>query len=95
VRLVYSVSFKKSERKLMIFALSHESFSEYIKTLIKADKERRNNIFTDEERAEIERIIEMKIGEIYYKTKDRINEEVEAKIEYNKDIGSKSILDIK
>ncbi|MDI9218155.1 hypothetical protein [Clostridium tertium] len=95
VRLVYSVSFKKSERKLMIFALSHESFSEYIKTLVKDDKERRNNIFTDEERAEIERIIEMKIGEIYYKTKDRINEEVEAKIEYNKDIDSKSILDIK
>lgn len=63
MRLVYSVSFKKSERKLMIFALSHDSFSEYIKTLIKEDKERKDNIFTDEERAEIERIIEQKIRE--------------------------------
>ncbi|MBS6503336.1 MAG: hypothetical protein KH415_17245 [Clostridium sp.] len=63
MRLVYSISFKKSERKLMIFALSHDSFSEYIKTLIKEDKERKDNIFTDEERAEIERIIEQKIRE--------------------------------
>lgn len=47
----------------MIFALSHDSFSEYIKTLIKEDKERKDNIFTDEERAEIERIIEQKIRE--------------------------------
>jgi len=64
VRLVYSVSFKKSERKLMIFALSHDSFSEYIKTLIKEDKERKEKIFTDEERAEIESMIEQKIREI-------------------------------
>ncbi|MDU2674230.1 MAG: hypothetical protein E7C50_00430 [Clostridium sp.] len=63
MRLVYSISFKKSERKLMIFALSHDSFSEYIKTLIKEDKERKDKIFTDEERAEIERIIEQKIKE--------------------------------
>ena len=63
VRLVYSVSFKKSERKLMIFALSHDSFSEYIKTLIKEDRERSEKIFTDEERAEIERIVEQKIRE--------------------------------
>ena len=63
MRLVYSVSFKKSERKLMIFALSHDSFSEYIKTLIKEDKDRKENIFTDEERAEIERIVEQKIEE--------------------------------
>ncbi|MBS6502204.1 MAG: hypothetical protein KH415_11340 [Clostridium sp.] len=63
MRLVYSISFKKSERKLMIFALSHDSFSEYIKTLIKEDKERKEKIFTDEERAEIERIIEQKIRE--------------------------------
>ncbi len=63
MRLVYSISFKKSERKLMIFALSHDSFSEYIKTLIKEDKERNEKIFTDEERAEIERIIEQKIRE--------------------------------
>ncbi len=47
----------------MIFALSHDSFSEYIKTLIKEDKERNEKIFTDEERAEIERIIEQKIRE--------------------------------
>jgi len=64
VRLVYSVSFKKSERKLMIFALSHDSFSEYIKTLIKEDKDRKEKIFTDEERAEIESMIEQKIREI-------------------------------
>ena len=63
VRLVYSVSFKKSESKLMIFALSHDSFSEYIKTLIKEDRERSEKIFTDEEREEIERIIEQKIRE--------------------------------
>lgn len=47
----------------MIFALSHDSFSEYIKTLIREDKERNEKIFTDEERAEIERIIEQKIRE--------------------------------
>ncbi len=52
----------------MIFALSHDSFSEYIKTLIKEDRERSENIFTDEERAEIERIeieriVEQKIEE--------------------------------
>lgn len=64
MRLVYSVSFKKSERKIMIFALSHDSFSEYIKTLIKEDKERREKIFTDEERSEIERIVEQKIEKI-------------------------------
>ena len=48
----------------MIFALSHDSFSEYIKTLIKEDKERKEGVFTDEERAEIERIVEQKIREI-------------------------------
>lgn len=48
----------------MIFALSHDSFSEYIKTLIKEDKERREKIFTDEERSEIERIVEQKIEKI-------------------------------
>ena len=63
MRLVYSVSFKKSERKLMIFALSNDSFSEYIKTLIKEDKERKEKIFTEEERAEIERIVEKKLKE--------------------------------
>ena len=47
----------------MIFALSHDSFSEYIKTLIKEDRERSEKIFTDEERAEIERIVEQKIEE--------------------------------
>ena len=64
MRLIYSISFKKSERKLIIFALSHDSFSEYIKTLIKEDKERNEKIFTDEERAEIERIVEQKIQKI-------------------------------
>lgn len=68
VRLVYSVSFKKSERKLMIFALSKESFSEYIKKLIKEDYERCERIFTEEERAEIERIIDEKIKEILNQT---------------------------
>lgn len=63
VRFVYSVSFKKSERELIIFALSHDSFSEYIKILIKEDKERKEKIFTEEERAEIERIVEQKIKE--------------------------------
>lgn len=63
MRLVYSVSFKKSERQLMIFALSNDSFSQYIKKLIKEDKERKEKIFTDEERKEIERIIEQKIRE--------------------------------
>ena len=48
----------------MIFALSHDSFSEYIKRLIKEDKERKEKIFTEEERAEIERIVEQKIEEI-------------------------------
>ena len=48
----------------MIFALSHDSFSEYKKTLIKEDKERNEKIFTDEESAEIERIVEQKIQKI-------------------------------
>nr|WP_278679985.1 hypothetical protein [Clostridium paraputrificum] len=68
MRLVYSVSFKKSERKIMIFALSKESFSEYIKKLIKEDYERNERIFTEEERAEIERIIEQKLKEILNQT---------------------------
>lgn len=63
VRFVYSVSFKKTEKKLMIYALSHDSFSEYVKTLIKEDKERNDKVFTDEERAEIERIIEKKLNQ--------------------------------
>lgn len=45
----------------MIYALSHESFSEYIKNLIKEDKERNDKVFTDKERAEIERIIDKKL----------------------------------
>ena len=64
MRTVYSVSFKKSERKLMIYALSHVSFSEYIKNLIKEDKERNDKFFTDEEREEIERIIIEKLKEL-------------------------------
>lgn len=63
VRFVYSVSFKKTEKKLMIYALSHDSFSEYVKTLIKEDKERNDKVFTDEERAEIERIIDKKLNQ--------------------------------
>ena len=39
-RNVYSVSFKRSEKELKEFALTHEGFSEYIKRLIKLDKER-------------------------------------------------------
>lgn len=45
----------------MIFALEHDSFSEYIKNLIKEDKERVEKIFTEEERREIERIVEKKL----------------------------------
>ncbi len=52
----------------MIFALSKESFSEYIKKLIKEDYERNERIFTEEERAEIERIIEQKLKEILNQT---------------------------
>ena len=63
VRFVYSVSFKKTEKKLMIYALSHDSFSEYVKTLMKEDKERNDKVFTDEERAEIERIIDKKLNQ--------------------------------
>ncbi|WP_404988769.1 hypothetical protein [Clostridium culturomicium] len=63
MRFVYSVSFKKTEKKLMIYALSHDSFSEYVKTLIKEDKERNDKVFTDEERAEIERIIDKKLNQ--------------------------------
>lgn len=47
----------------MIFALEHDSFSEYIKLLIKEDKERKEKIFTEEERAEIERIVKQKLKE--------------------------------
>ena len=64
MRLVYSVSFKKSEQKLMTYALSHVSFSEYIKNLIKEDKERNDKLFTDEEREEIERIVIEKLKEL-------------------------------
>lgn len=63
MRFVYSVSFKKTEKKLMIYALSHDSFSEYVKTLIKEDKERNDKVFTDEESAEIERIIDKKLNQ--------------------------------
>ncbi|UFH65805.1 hypothetical protein KQH81_04510 [Clostridium cadaveris] len=64
MRFIHSVSFKKSEKKLIIFALSHNGFSEYIKNLIKEDMKRNEKVFTDEERAEIERIIEVKFKEI-------------------------------
>lgn len=57
MNLIQSVSFKKSEKKLLEFALSHSGFSEYIKDLIKDDKERKEKIFTEEERAEIKRMI--------------------------------------
>lgn len=64
MRFIHSVSFKKSEKKLIIFALSHNGFSEYIKKLIKEDMKRNEKVFTDKERAEIERIIEVKFKEI-------------------------------
>lgn len=64
MRFIHSVSFKKSEKKLIIFALSHNGFSEYIKNLIKEDMKRNEKVFTDKERAEIERIIEVKFKEI-------------------------------
>lgn len=50
----------------MIYALSNENFSEYIKTLIKEDKERKEKIFTDKERAEIERIVDNKFKKQIY-----------------------------
>ena len=62
-RNIYSFSFKKSEKELKEFALTHEGFSEYIKGLIKIDKEKSENIFTDEEINEINRIIEKKLKE--------------------------------
>ncbi|MDU4075016.1 MAG: hypothetical protein E7H79_13400 [Clostridium perfringens] len=62
-RNVYSVSFKRSEKELKEFALNHEGFSEYIKGLIKSDKEKAENIFTDEEIKEINRLIEKKLKE--------------------------------
>ncbi|XZN23000.1 hypothetical protein ACSW9P_12620 [Clostridium perfringens] len=65
-RNVYSVSFKRSEKELKEFALTHEGFSEYIKGLIKSDKERAENIFTDEEIKEINRLIENKLKEKRY-----------------------------
>ena len=48
----------------MTYALSHVSFSEYIKNLIKEDKERNDKLFTAEERAEIERIIIEKLKKL-------------------------------
>lgn len=62
-RNVYSVSFKRSEKELKEFALTHEGFSEYIKELIKSDKEKTENIFSDEEIKEINRLIEKKLKE--------------------------------
>ncbi|KXA13358.1 hypothetical protein [Clostridium perfringens] len=62
-RNVYSVSFKRSEKELKEFALTHEGFSEYIKELIKHDKEKTENIFSDEEIKEINRLIEKKLKE--------------------------------
>lgn len=54
---IHSVSFKKSEKDIYKHAMEKESFSEYIKLLIKEDLEKRNNIFTEEEIQEIKRII--------------------------------------
>ncbi|WP_300261568.1 hypothetical protein [Clostridium sp.] len=61
MRNVYSVSFKKTEKELKEFALTHEGFSEYIKGLIRLDKEKVDNIFNDEEIKEINRLIEKKL----------------------------------
>ncbi len=63
MRNVYSVSFKKSEKELKEFVLTHDEFSKYIKGLIKLDKEKAENIFTDEEIKEINRLIEKKLKE--------------------------------
>ncbi|BDU81142.1 hypothetical protein [Clostridium perfringens] len=63
MRNVYSVSFKKSEKELKEFALTHDEFSKYIKELIKLDKEKSESIFTDEEIKEINRLIEKKLKE--------------------------------
>lgn len=61
MRLIHSISFKKSERKLLKYAMvrsyKYNGFSEYIKVLILQDKEKLENIFTKEERAEIARIV--------------------------------------
>lgn len=62
MRLIYSISFRKSEKKLLKYAVKrsygYNGFSEYIKILILQDKEKMENIFTKEEREEIKRIIE-------------------------------------
>lgn len=63
MRNVYSVSFKKSEKELKEFPLTHDEFSKYIKGLIKLDKEKAESIFTDEEIKEINRLIEKKLKE--------------------------------
>ena len=62
MRLVHAISFKKSEKKLLKYAIKrsykYNGFSEYIKVLILQDKEKLENIFTKEEREEIIRIVE-------------------------------------
>lgn len=61
MRLIQSISFKKSEKKLLKYAIKrsygYDSFSTYIKVLILKDKEKVENVFTKEERAEIARIV--------------------------------------
>lgn len=61
---VHSVSFKKSEKELMKFALSHDGFSEYIKCLIEEDRDRCENIFTRDEIVEIKRMLREEIKKL-------------------------------
>lgn len=61
MRLIQSISFKKSEKKLLKYAIKrsygYDGFSTYIKVLILKDQEKVENVFTKEERAEIARIV--------------------------------------
>ncbi|MDQ0149612.1 hypothetical protein ACFO6R_16110 [Eubacterium multiforme] len=68
MRAIYSVSFKKSEKKLLEYAIirsyKYNGFSEYIKILILKDREKMEHIFTDDELEEIEIIVRKILKEI-------------------------------
>lgn len=54
---IHSVSFKESEEYMRKYANDKEDFSAYIKSLIKKDIDKSNNIFTEDEKEEIKRIV--------------------------------------
>lgn len=59
---IKSVSFKNSENDIYNYAMKQERFSEYIKKLIRLDKDKTENLFTKEEREEIEKIVHKAIS---------------------------------